>query len=533
MRTNLPQIGRLLLIFLTIAIPLYLVLFLFYQNVVQSEWEKEKTDLEYRLGVRRSVFLIRLHSTLSDLFILRDIPSLVRYLASGSEVDLNFAELGFANVSKYRAIYDQVRFIDTTGMEVIRVNNVNGTPVIVPKEKLQNKGDRAYFQEAMSLHKNGVYISDLELNREGDLVEVPYKPTIRFITPYYDDMGFRQGIVLTNLLAVYIFDNFRFLDQSGDLFTILLNEDGFFLYNGKDPYCIFGFQLPRERSHCSFQQYYGEAVWNQISGKESGQIETPGGVFTFTAIYPTESLAENINTPELDEVIQPRFYLILYSSTSMKESSRTDSDIFRWIAIFIFIAVGLIAFLLETRIEARIEESNKMEYRALHDNLTGLPNRSLFLDRLEHEMARATRERKHLALFFLDLDGFKLVNDTYGHEAGDHLLSRIASALEGSLRESDTVARIGGDEFCVIAANIMRRSDVDLIAKKILTIVSMSYDFKGNELKVSGSVGVTVPGWDEHDPNPIIDAADDAMYVAKRSGKNRYEINRLPDTLPE
>ncbi|PZV00681.1 MAG: sensor domain-containing diguanylate cyclase [Leptolyngbya sp.] len=162
----------------------------------------------------------------------------------------------------------------------------------------------------------------------------------------------------------------------------------------------------------------------------------------------------------------------------------------------------------------------KIWHSAHHDLLTGLPNRRLFLDRLEQEVKQAKRDRLPLAVLFMDLDGFKGVNDLLGHEVGDHLLSEVAKRLTGCVRESDTVARLGGDEFTVILTGAEHRQDVELVAQKILDALAISFPIAQQLVQITVSIGITFYPQDASSPFALLEAADQAMYKAKTFGSN-------------
>jgi diguanylate cyclase (GGDEF)-like protein len=160
------------------------------------------------------------------------------------------------------------------------------------------------------------------------------------------------------------------------------------------------------------------------------------------------------------------------------------------------------------------EEHEKLAHLALHDPLTGLANRSLLLDRLEHALAPAARHRQQAAVLYLDVDGFKNVNDTFGHKAGDRLLIHIARTLTGLVRPSDTVARFGGDEFVVVYEHLHAgQSELDDLVERVRTGLSASFD-PDDELAVTISIGAALVSADS-DPESALARADAAMYAAK------------------
>ena len=180
------------------------------------------------------------------------------------------------------------------------------------------------------------------------------------------------------------------------------------------------------------------------------------------------------------------------------------------------IFVGVVRDITESR---RTEE--KLIFLAQYDILTGLPNRALFMDRLAGAMLRASRSRTALAVMFLDLDGFKAVNDTLGHHSGDELLRKFGERLQLAVRKSDSVARLAGDEFTVILEGMNQpERDTREVADKIISAMQHPFDLGEHQVKVTTSIGLAIHRNDEVDLNELLRRADDAMYRAKQRGKN-------------
>jgi diguanylate cyclase (GGDEF)-like protein/PAS domain S-box-containing protein len=169
-------------------------------------------------------------------------------------------------------------------------------------------------------------------------------------------------------------------------------------------------------------------------------------------------------------------------------------------------------------------QEDRLRYLAYHDPLTGLPNRKLFGEQLQESLEWAKNNNLMVGLLFIDLDGFKHVNDTFGHEVGDRLLVTIAGRLNRTLRLSDTVARLGGDEFTVILRAIPKVDIAARVAEKILVTITESMVFDGHVTHVSASIGISIYPFNSHDTETLIKQADAAMYRAKHLGKNRYEF---------
>ena len=171
---------------------------------------------------------------------------------------------------------------------------------------------------------------------------------------------------------------------------------------------------------------------------------------------------------------------------------------------------------------------DKISFLAYHDKLTELPSRELFYDSLSQAMSQVRRKQDHLALFFLDLDGFKDVNDTYGHEAGDEVLKATSKRLLSCVREEDTVARLGGDEFAIIVGGIANSMDATIVAEKIVQNLSVPIALQnGHESRVGVSVGIAIYPENGSEIDMLLSAADSAMYESKARGKNTYTLSRV------
>ncbi len=175
-------------------------------------------------------------------------------------------------------------------------------------------------------------------------------------------------------------------------------------------------------------------------------------------------------------------------------------------------------------ITARKDMEERMRHMAHFDPLTDLPNRALITDRLQQAVIKARRDKTHMAVMFLDLDKFKPVNDTLGHEIGDLLLKQVARRLLDCVRASDTVARIGGDEFVVLLPTIDQEHDATVVAEKILHALKQPFQVTEHELNISGSIGIAA--YPEHgdDEKLLLINADIAMYHAKKDGRNDYRF---------
>ncbi|KWT83502.1 diguanylate cyclase domain-containing protein [Candidatus Magnetominusculus xianensis] len=166
----------------------------------------------------------------------------------------------------------------------------------------------------------------------------------------------------------------------------------------------------------------------------------------------------------------------------------------------------------------------KLRHMALYDNLTGIPNRTMFFDRLGQSIALAKRHNRTIVLFYLDLDKFKHINDTLGHDAGDELLKETARRLQSCLRESDTAARMGGDEFTVILTEVASEADAAAVANKVIETLQVPFELKGYLCSIGTSIGISIYPTSANEASALIKKADMAMYAAKTSGRGTYQF---------
>lgn len=187
--------------------------------------------------------------------------------------------------------------------------------------------------------------------------------------------------------------------------------------------------------------------------------------------------------------------------------------------------------MLEVRLlhkEAR-NHAKSLESLALHDSLTGIANRRLLVERASLAIAHARRNKSSMAIVYLDLDGFKLINDTWGHDAGDILLKTAAGRLVAAVREEDTVARLGGDEFVIALWEVCNAGDVDRVGSKVVGAVSQPYPIQERILSITASAGVSIYPAHGEDVETLMKSADLALYDAKRAGKNTYRVSERTD----
>lgn len=282
--------------------------------------------------------------------------------------------------------------------------------------------------------------------------------------------------------------------------------------------------------------------------RRTGDAVSAGDRFDYSAVVPPTNDAESEATlsASLWDGVQrytiarqiydfPLAVIVGLSANEQLAVFRRDMRAYLWRAsagslllILIATVLGRLSRQLEQSrrraVEEQIAHAERVEYLAYHDTLTALPNRSLFSKLLVKGIVTAKRYNRQLAVLFLDLDRFKHINDTLGHQAGDELLEEVAIRLQDCLRESDTVARMGGDEFVALLPELSEEKYVATVAQKILSAIARPFVLLGQEFRVTASIGISIYPQDGLDEQTLKKNADIAMYQAKEQGKNNFQF---------
>ncbi len=483
-----------------------------YLNILQQE-EITKHEIEHVIG---------------DLKVLSHHSAFKQYDLE-NKLDVRAIQYDFLQFSIEKPKYDQIRFISADGMEKVRINRKDSQSFIVADSHLQNKANRYYFSDTMELDKGNVFFSPLDLNIEHGVIEEPINPMVRVATPVVNSTGLKIGIVIINVKANHLLNQLRFLDNVSAGATLLINSDSYFLkgFNSNDEW---GFMYP-EKNDLKFSKQFPSA-WETISTTNRGQFITDEGLFTFVTIHPLpETIHSSTGATGAFESSSKKFlaneyywFLVSYV-TPLNHNSRI------WIfylfgTIFLLFLLGLYSW-KNTQIECkRVSAEKALEREATHDALTQLPNRKALYQRLDYIIENAKRKERKFALLFIDLDKFKTVNDTYGHKAGDTVLVTTSSRIKSVLRKSDTVARIGGDEFIVLLPELEQTESPEIVAKKLIDIINKPILIKSEhnviEQYVGASIGISIYPDDGDSSDVLTHKADQAMYNAKNRGRNQF-----------
>jgi diguanylate cyclase (GGDEF)-like protein len=456
--------------------------------------------------------------------------------------------------------YFQIRLIsaDRNGLELVRVDRDGKNLTRVRAGDLQEKSHYPYVFESLHLKRGEVRLSKITINHEVGAHSGLNKPSLRVVTPVVADDGRLLGLIVINIDLNGLF-GFLKAGLPSSYQVYLSNQSGDFLVH-PDSSQTFGFDQGRRiLVQDAFQPVLALIQGNsqKIVFNIGATQQQPGMNAAFVRL-PFGGTAKN------------RFVILGLSQpldNIARETSRLGMDTIKIVLVFSMLALILSAVVarvvtgplnaivsainrfskervistlplarndelgllsrsfhdMQREIMVHLSELNEsrkvLDHLARHDTLTGLPNRRMFFDRLEHAIANSRRSGKQLAVLFIDLDRFKDINDSFGHAAGDGVLITVANLLKSAVREVDTVARLGGDEFVILLDTIDDPQHVTVIIRKLHTLFQKPMRIGGHELQVHASIGAGIFPRDGKDADELMQNADQAMYHSKKNGK--------------
>ncbi len=405
------------------AIKLFFILFLLFSSVLGAvvavfyklQFDSILTGIKrqeiHTVTIQKNGIGNDLDDIISDILVLSRQNSLQRYLDTGNQKIRKSIEYEYKKLAIYKKKYDQIRYIDALGQEVIRINYHAESPCVVSRKDLQNKYRRYYFQDTFRLGQGEVFVSPLDLNIEKGRIEQPLKPVIRFGTPVFNSKKQKCGIVLLNYMGQYLLDA---IFRSSNPFMgspMLLNNKGYWLLS-HNPENEWGFMIPG-RKEKNFSRFYpGE--WKTMLQKKTGQMYTTKGLFTFTTIYPLQkgitssTGSSKAYIPDTSEIGADQYFWILVTHVSPAVLKEYTAPLrfrvfFLCAGLLVFAALGA-WFMAFTVIKRRMYQRHLL-IMALHDPLTSLPNRKLFLNGLEQLWDTHSAIKVNLEFYTLTLTG--------------------------------------------------------------------------------------------------------------------------------
>jgi len=418
----------------------------------------------------------------------------------------------FKNFLKKHNYYFQLRIINQFGKEEIRLERLNGKVAATLENKLQNKKRRYYFQESIKLPGGKYFISPFDLNIEHGKIEKPFKPTIRFAAPLFTPTGQRRGVIILNYLGNVLLNNLKNIHKNlhhhhQNTFSQLLYNKRGYIFLGQKPW---GFILKNGRP---------TTIHPLMSGNKNNSYEDKQALYLYKEFRPF--LLKHAVFLHPDDY-KWKLCTIIYKKNLQKIKSELFTSQLGFYLPIILILFP-IAFILLHLSNQKKNAEERLKKLANTDQLTGLLNRRAFLKLLHQEQRRAIRYRNLLTIIMIDIDHFKDLNDTFGHDGGDRILSEISILFTKHLREMDWICRWGGEEFIIILPET-KFENGKKVAEKLHSLVETTpFSYAGTKMCITISAGVC--SYDNFKSiNDNIKRVDQLLYHAKSNGRNRVEF---------
>jgi diguanylate cyclase (GGDEF)-like protein len=355
-------------------------------------------------------------------------------------------------------------------------------------------GDREHFKVHVDNSNSGLFISKPLMGK------VSKKWTIQF-TRRIEDKGKFMGVLVLSLSPDYLFHTLERLTRDSQDVLLILRNSGEVMARSRDMDKAIGVTSAEGRPYLS---------------------STPGEIGQFTARGSIDQVERIYHWHHLDDypalVVLGLDMAALMAPVEMAIWQERLKGLISTAAVWL---TALLAVFLSLRMQAHIQKRVEYEYAAMHDTLTGLKNRKALINHLEQRLLAAQTANERLAVLFIDLDGFKQINDRYGHPAGDTVLRTAAQRIKACARNSDLVARLGGDEFVIVCNDLRQANDVQILVDRIHEAMSAPIELDKQPLSVGASTGVALYPEQGQTPDALLAAADEAMYQNKAQRKSR------------
>jgi diguanylate cyclase len=497
-----------------------------------------------------------------NLQILSTHPAALSVLQHAQSVEKEQLATLFKVVMAANPRYFEVRLIAAGdyGIERVRIDRDDAQLIRVEGDDLQEKGHYPYVYETLKLPAGKTYMSRIAINRERGAHSGLDQPTVQLATPVVDPDGKALGVVV---IDVDLNGMFALLakDLPKDFQLFFLNHQGDYLIH-PDPALTFGFdkgrrvlaqdEFPELRplvdgkvDHVLLEASTGRYAKTPMVAAFIGrrvQVVSDHTSMILGLAQPLTAIQAQVDTlgrAMLRSVLGLCLLCVLLAALMARAVTRPINAMSAAVQRFATThlseglptgrgdEIGVLARAfqeMQGQISQQMAElqrrQEELAHQARHDPLTGLPNRALFADRFEQVLASARRNQGRFALMFIDLDRLKAINDNLGHGVGDQLLKAVATRIQGALRESDTVARVGGDEFVALLPQIQHNDDVLGVAEKIRQAIAEPVAIDQHTLTVSASIGIAMYPNDGEDLIALTKCADSAMYRAKEGGRD-------------
>lgn len=442
--------------------------------------------------------------------------------------------------------YTQIRYlaVDGNGKELVRVDRTSKGIHRVAESALQEKGDRDYFKNGIRLSQGSMMFSSIDYNVEKGRLQLPLVPTLRVMTPVYTPKQNIFGLLIINVNFGRYLRNV--LIRSGIDYDVIIHDqyNNFFVFNHKNKTLKFmpnsehiksGF-LGKSNIHKTSQIMpflkqdkkritISNAIYSNIH-KDHQVLTVTISVLRSSIESQDESLLRDILIWVVALCLFAALFIFIFTRRMMLPLTKMAQDINASISVSkeqlklplqLNDEVGMLARAFETK-------TNMLNQLALFDSLTGLPNRKKFIDRFDEAVQRSKRQSTQVMVVFLDINKFKQVNDTYGHDAGDELLIQFSALLQKAIRDQDFCARLGGDEFGIIVEGIESNNEQLQALARFEEALNATYIIKGMTFNVSISGGAAIYPDDALKVDGLLKIADEAMYRSKKEGLGNFHL---------
>ena len=508
-----------LIIFILIMTFLVLTFTVYKQKDIINDKNLLEQNQASLVKIARDLTINELEQIVSDIKYLNTSPLFLEYVNNGREK--NSVENEWAVFSDSKMKYDQLRYLDDQGNELLRINFNNGRSEIVPENLLQNKKERYYFTETIKLGPGEIYMSKFDLNIEGNSIEQPEKPMIRFGIPVFDKNNVKTGVFVANYLGEKIKQNFLNLTDSTVGSLQLINKNSYWLA-GPDKAKEWGFMYP-EREKYTFKNTF-PSEWERMIKEKKGHFFTKNGSFTFDTINPEEEFQKvfkkaNDKLPGI-HVSDIQWIVVCHASDKILYYANDENTFILSITNTLRTPLILISFILASLFFSILSAlymsgNKKIKIMATYDLMTGCLNRATGMQMLEDLM----RQKNDFIICFIDINGLKEINDVLGHEHGDDLILNSVKIIKDNIRENDLLIRLGGDEFLICFVNI-GIDQVETTWERILDKIKLANDGDKPYI-ISLSHGIAeIKKSDRTMLDEMIKEADIKMYEEKRSIKS-------------
>ncbi|MGE4509241.1 MAG: diguanylate cyclase [Eubacteriaceae bacterium] len=473
--------------------------------------ESEQSAIYNKLNKRTAELLF-----LSDCLRLHDS-------GDGDYTEVTADWLAFSN---RKQIYDQIRFIDINGDEIIRVDFEDGGAILVEDDQLQNKKDRYYFTDTISLDRNQIYISPFDLNMENGLIEEPLKPMLRFSMPYYDVDGILRGIVILNYSGTDLLNQVENIAEINDGDISLLNSQGYWLFNGTDPDKNWAFMYD-DRENETFSNLYPD-TWETISVNDEGAIETDDGIFIYSKVLGGQAFS--LDNDDYSLVVGDSDWILVSMIGPDSEIFDSSFGVFILNCIkdysYLYLMVVIFSFIVGLLLAVNENEKKRIKYFSEYDAMTGVFNRRAGFEKIKGILDKKPNNTQSSSLCFIDINGLKEVNDKLGHDAGDELIKSVVEAIKKNIRGSDLMSRLGGDEFLVVFEGI-DVAEAEEVWGRIVGEYNHINETENRKYLISVSHGIEqIWQQSKHYIDEVVNRADEKMYEKKKKIKKEVKIIR-------